>query len=208
MDSNKYNEIIMNNIEKNCEKSTYYKTVSRQFSIYTSIKKKKIQATVKLSKILLDYSIYTDILWNKGTKGIVSFNKKEDSFSLPEKNLAGNMEGLLTDIPFFLAKAFHHKLTSSQKIIDIEFLDWLQFFTFKFFEVEINFGNKYNIVKLEDTLFYEEIFQNEDYQDIDENNITHEENDSGSIFLHEQNESSILYMKNQQRHLLYNLNLN
>ncbi len=199
MDNLKYNNIILESINKGEVKSKYYKTVGRQLTVFHSHEKIKEYFESKCRRIFLDYECKTAIIWNKTKKGMVKINKNEE-ISFPSLYIDKDKQSnFLTAIPYALA-LFYHKQSEKQDLYNVSFDYWLELFTFKFFGIHINDSE---CEELESTHFSNDIIQNYYFQNVDKTKVKSFSGNGVKSYFFEFEPYHLFYLNFDKRHLLF-----
>lgn len=199
MDSNEYYSIIIDLIKSSKINSNYCKTVGRQLGVFNTDKKIKEYVISKGTRIYEDYEYSEPIKWTGNKNKETKINKNKE-IQLPSAYIKEDKMHFLTDIPYGLA-LYYHSITKQQSLIEITFLEWLDFFTYTFFNVRI-IDEKYQLDKVADTLFPHEIYDNHYFKTKKEDGI--EENITGINFIYFKHDlHHVIYFKFKQRHLVF-----
>lgn len=199
MDNLKYNSIIIRAIKEGKIKSSYSNTVGRQLTIFHSKEKIKQYIENKSRKIFLDHEYNELIVWNKSKKGIISVNKK-NQITIPSIYIDKDKQiNFLTALPYALALLYYKK-SSRQKMIDIPFIYWLNYFTYKFFNYYIDNSRLEEIVN---THFSKDIINNEYFQKIKKEKVSSFSDSIVKNYYFNCDGYHLFYLNFKTRHLLY-----
>lgn len=199
MDSNEYNSIIFDLLKSRKINSNYAKTVGRQLGVFNSEKRIKEYIESKVKRIYEDYEYSEPIKWSLSKDRKTKINRKQE-IQFPKLYINENQIHFLTDIPYGIA-LYYHSIVKKQDLVDVSFIEWLDFFTSVFFNVRI-IEEEQQLEKLADTLFPKDIYEN--YYFKTKKDVGVEKNiDNISFISFNYEPYHILYFKFKQRHLLF-----
>ena len=200
MDSISYNKIIINAREKGILSSPYSKTVGRQLTVFKTPAKIKEYIESKSNRIFLDHEYFHGIKWNKSKKGKISLTK-DNIISFPSIYIEEKkQENILSAIPYGLALYFHFQ-SSKQNLINISFIQWLNFFTKKFFGFYLNEEDRLDI--LVDSLFADDVIKNSYFQSVNKTEVKAFSDGKIKSYYFTCGVCHIFYLNFHERHLLF-----
>lgn len=200
MDSISYNKIIIEAKEKGIISSPYSKTVGRQLTVFKTPAKIKEYIESKSNRIFLDHEYFYGIKWNRSKKGKVSLTK-DNFISFPSIYIEEKKQvNILSAIPYGLALYFHSQ-SSKQDLVDISFIQWLNFFTKKFFGFYLNEEDRLDI--LVDSLFADDIIKNSYFQNVNKANVKAFSDGEVKSYYFVYDIYHVFYLNFHERHLLF-----
>jgi len=204
MNSNKYKTLIQSALDRKEISSNYINTVGRQLTVFSSFENKTLYIESKTQRIMEDYSIHETILWKKNKTGNVLFNKSDGNISFSSESISSDMNGFISDIPYFLSLHFY-KIMKEQNLIEFSSDDWLRFFTKRFFNKDIITSSKLNIEMVVDTPLAIELQRSSEYKSIDKKDIKFFKGKENRSFIGKAKDIIYFYMSFGNRHHLFKI---